>query len=146
MKVALAADHAGYEMKEAVKEHLESSGLEVVDFGTDSAESTDYPDYGAPAARAVASGDAETAILFCGSGQGMAMVANKVRGVRAALAWRPDIAELARQHNNANVLSIPSRFIDDKQAMKIVDAWLASSFDGGRHVPRVNKIMSAEEE
>lgn len=145
MKVALAADHAGYEMKQAVKDYLESAGHEIVDFGTDSAESTDYPDYGAPAARAVASGEADTGILFCGSGQGMAMVANKIRGIRAALVWRPDIAELSRQHNDANILSLPSRFIDNDQAIKIVDAWLGSGFQGGRHAPRVNKIMSAEE-
>ena len=145
MRVALGADHAGYDMKETIKKHLESKGHEVTDFGTDSAESTDYPDYGAPAARAVADGEADVAILFCGSGQGMTMVANKIKGVRAALVWRPDVAELSRQHNDANVLSLPSRFIDEDQAIEIVDVWLGAGFDGGRHTPRVDKTMRTEE-
>jgi ribose 5-phosphate isomerase B len=145
MRVAIGADHAGYEMKEVVKKHLQTQGHEVLDFGTDSATSTDYPDYGAPAARAVAGGDADVGILFCGSGQGMAMVANKIRGVRAALAWRPDVAELSRLHNDANVLSIPSRFVKPDEAVRIVDTWLSTGFEGGRHVPRVDKMMRTEE-
>jgi ribose 5-phosphate isomerase B len=146
MKVALGADHAGFEMKEAVKAHLKATGHEVLDFGTDSAESTDYPDYGAPAARAVAGGEADTGILFCGSGEGMTMVANKVKGIRAALVWEPELARLSRLHNDANVLSLPARFLDDKQAMEIVDTWLSTGFEGGRHVPRVKKMMKTEEE
>ena len=100
MKVSLAADHAGYELKETIKRHLSAAGIEVSDFGTDRGESVDYPDYGRPAAVAVARGAADRGILFCGSGQGMCMVANKVRGVRAALAWTPEIARLSRQHND----------------------------------------------
>jgi ribose 5-phosphate isomerase B len=146
MKIALGADHAGYEMKEAVKAHLKAAGHEVMDFGAGSAESTDYPDYGAPAARAVADGRADTAVLLCGSGEGMVMVANKIRGVRAALAWRPDIAGLSRQHNDANVLSLPARFISTDEALEIVDAWLRNAFEGGRHARRVNKMMEAEGE
>ncbi|MBN2565526.1 MAG: ribose 5-phosphate isomerase B [Candidatus Eisenbacteria bacterium] len=146
MKVAVGADHAGFEMKEAIKSHLKAAGHEVLDFGTDSAESTDYPDYGAPAARSVAKGEAETGILFCGSGEGMTMVANKVKGVRAALVWRPDVARLSRLHNDANVLSLPARFVTVEQATEIVDTWLSTGFEGGRHVPRVKKMMSAEEE
>ena len=146
MRVALGADHAGYEMKEAIKAHLKAGGHKVLDFGTDSAESTDYPDYGAPAARAVADGEADTAVLFCGSGEGMTMVANKVKGVRAALVWQPEVARLSRLHNDANVLSMPARFLTDKQAIEIVDTWLSTAFEGGRHVPRVQKMMKTEEE
>ncbi len=144
MKVSLGADHAGYELKEAVKRHLAATGTDVEDFGTDSQASTDYPDHGAPAARAVARGDADLGILVCGSGQGMCMVGNKVRGVRAALAWNPEVARLSRQHNDANVLCLPARFVDEASALEIVDEWLAASFEGGRHVRRVEKMMNGE--
>jgi ribose 5-phosphate isomerase B len=146
MKISVASDHAGYELKEAVREHLEELGHEVVDFGTDSTESTDYPDYATPAARAVASGQVERGVFVCGSGQGMVMTANKVRGVRAALAWHPEIAKLSRNHNDSNVLALPARFVGIEQALEIVDAWLAAEFEGGRHIPRVEKMMKAEEE
>ncbi len=146
MKISVASDHAGYELKEAVKEHLTAAGHEVVDFGTNSTESTDYPDYAAPAARAVASGEVERGVFVCGSGQGMVMTANKVRGVRAALAWLPEVARLSRQHNDANVLALPARFTGAEQALEIVDAWMDAEFEGGRHIPRVEKMMKAEEE
>lgn len=146
MKLSVASDHAGFELKEAVKKHLSDAGHEVVDFGTDSADSADYPDYGGPAARAVGSGRVERGVLVCGSGQGMVMVANKVRGVRAALAWRADVAVLSRQHNDANVLCLPARFVSVPEGLEIVDAWMAAGFEGGRHVPRVDKIMKTEED
>jgi ribose 5-phosphate isomerase B len=145
MKISVASDHAGFKLKEAVKAHLIEAGHEVVDFGTDSAESADYPDFATPAAQAVASGEVERGVFVCGSGQGMVMTANKVRGVRAALAWEPEIAELSRNHNDANVLALPARFIGEKLALEIVDAWLRAEFEGGRHVPRVAKMMKAEE-
>jgi ribose 5-phosphate isomerase B len=146
MKISVASDHAGFELKEAVKEHLTSLGHDVVDFGTDSTESTDYPDYATPAASAVARGDVERGVFVCGSGQGMVMTANKVRGVRAALAWHPEIAKLSRQHNDANVLALPARFVGIEQALEIVDEWLSAEFEGGRHIPRVEKMMKAEED
>jgi len=146
MKISVASDHAGYELKEAVKAHLNAAGHEVVDFGTDSLESTDYPDYATPAARAVASGAVERGVFVCGSGQGMVMTANKVHGVRAALAWEPEIAKLSRNHNDSNVLALPARFVGEEQALEIVDAWLQAEFEGGRHIPRVRKMMKAEEE
>jgi ribose 5-phosphate isomerase B len=146
VKIALGADHAGFRLKDAVREHLVTAGHETVDYGTASDESTDYPDYGAPAARAVARGEAERGILVCGSGVGMCMVANKVRGVRAALVWHPEIARLSRQHNDANVLCLPARFVGIEQALEIVDAWLATAFEGGRHGRRVEKMMRMEQE
>jgi len=146
MRISVGADHAGFKLKEAVKAHLVAAGHEVKDFGTASDESTDYPDYGDPAARAVARGDADLAVLVCGSGQGMCMVANKVRGVRGALAWHPDIARLSRQHNDANALCLPARFLGIEQALEIVDVWLGTGFEGGRHVRRVDKIMRTERE
>lgn len=145
MKISVASDHAGYELKEAISSHLADAGHEIVDFGTSGTESTDYPDYGAPAARAVASGECERGVLVCGSGQGMVMVANKVRGVRAALAWRPEVARLSRQHNDANVLCLPARFLDIEQGLEIVDEWFAAEFEGGRHVARIEKMMIEEE-
>ena len=146
MKISVASDHAGYELKEAVKRHLTAAGHEVVDFGTSSTASTDYPDYATPAARAVASGEVERGVFVCGSGQGMVMTANKVRGVRAALAWQPDVARLSRQHNDANVLALPARFIGTEEALETVDVWMDTEFEGGRHILRVEKMMKAEEE
>jgi ribose 5-phosphate isomerase B len=145
MKIAMASDHAGFELKEAVKEHLTKAGHDVSDYGATSNESADYPDYGMLAAKAVASGDAERGVLVCGSGQGMVMVANKVHGVRAALAWHPEIAKLSRQHNDANVLALPARFMGIEQALEVVDTWLATEFEGGRHDRRVKKMMDIEE-
>jgi ribose 5-phosphate isomerase B len=146
MKISVASDHAGFEMKEAIKEHLTTLGHDVVDFGADSTESTDYPDYVTPAARAIASGDVDRGVFVCGSGQGMVMTANKVRGVRAALAWHPEIAKLSRQHNDANALALPARFVGIEQALEIVDEWLSAEFEGGRHIQRVEKMMNAEED
>ncbi len=146
MKISLGADHAGYEMKEAIKKHLLEMGEEVEDFGTTSSESTDYPQYGVAASRAVIDGRADRGILFCGSGQGMCMTANKVHGVRAALAWTPEIARLSRRHNDANVLCLPARFMNDQEAIDIVDEWLAAAFEGGRHERRVHEMMDYEKE
>jgi len=144
VRISIGADHAGYALKERIREHLVSAGHEVVDAGTDSDASVDYPDFGAPAARRVATGEADCAVLVCGSGQGMCMTANKVDGVRAALAWTPEIAGLSRNHNNANVLCLPARFVDQETALGIVDAWLQAGFDGGRHERRVEKMMDVE--
>ncbi|MCD4690519.1 ribose 5-phosphate isomerase B [bacterium] len=145
MKIAVGADHAGYELKQVIVEHLTARGYEVVDYGTDTDASTDYPDHGAPAAKAAVSGDADRAILFCGSGQGMCMVANKVRGARAALAWNREIARLSRAHNDANVLCLPGRYVAPDEAVDIVDVWLAEGYEGGRHDRRIAKMMQLEE-
>ncbi len=144
MRISVGSDHAGYRLKERVVEHLESAGHDVVDVGTTSEESTDYPDFAEPAARMVATGETDGAVLVCGSGQGMCMTANKVRGVRAALAWTTEIAKLSRNHNNANALCLPARFVSEEDALAIVDAWLDAGFDGGRHERRVEKMMNIE--
>jgi ribose 5-phosphate isomerase B len=144
MKIAIGADHAGFEEKEKIKPFLDELGIEYEDFGTTSTDSVDYPDYAQKVGRAVAGGEAEEGILFCGSGTGMAIAANKVHGVRAAVAWSPEIASLARQHNNANVLSIPARFISAEDSQKIVKAWFDAKFEGGRHERRVEKISELE--
>lgn len=146
MRISLGADHAGYEMKEAIKRHLRERGDEVEDFGATSAEPTDYPEYGVAASAAVSERAADRGILFCGSGQGMCMTANKVHGIRAALAWTPEIARLSRQHNDANVLCLPARFLSEEQAVRIVDDWLSTEFEGGRHERRVSKMMDYEKE
>lgn len=145
-RIALAADHAGFEEKEKLKSTLSELGIEFDDMGTTSTDSVDYPDYALKAARAVASGDFDQGLLVCGSGTGMAIAANKVHGVRAAVAWSPDIARLARQHNNANILALPARFISDDQTKEIVKAWFEADFEGGRHERRVEKIEKAEDE
>ena len=143
-KIALAADHAGFEEKEKLKSTLRELGVDFIDMGTTSCDSVDYPDYALKAARAVANGEADQGLLVCGSGTGMAIAANKVHGVRAAVAWSPDIARLAREHNDANVLSLPARFLNDEQAKEIVKAWFQADFEGGRHERRVEKIIEAE--
>ncbi|OQX88113.1 ribose 5-phosphate isomerase B [candidate division KSB1 bacterium 4484_87] len=140
MIVAVASDHAGFELKNKIKEHLEKIGLTVEDFGTFKSESVDYPDYGVLAARAVSQQRVDVAIVVCGSGIGMSIVANKVKGVRAALCLTQEMAELSRRHNDANVLALPGRLIDHDEALKIVDVWLKTSFDGGRHLRRISKI------
>ncbi len=145
-RIALAADHAGFEEKEKLKTTLNELGVDFVDMGTNSADSVDYPDYALKVGRAVANGEADQGLLVCGSGTGMAIAANKVHGVRAAVAWSPDIARLAREHNNANVLSLPARFVSDDQAKEILKAWFAADFEGGRHERRVDKIVEAENE
>lgn len=146
MKIALAADHAGYEEKEKIKKTLDEIGVEYDDMGTTSTESVDYPDFAKKAAEAVASGEVEQALLVCGSGTGMAIAANKVPGVRAAVAWNEEIARLAREHNNANVLSLAARYISDEEQAKIVKAFFTTGFDGGRHERRVEKITEIEKE
>lgn len=145
-RIALAADHAGFEEKEKLKTSLTELGIEFVDMGTNSSESVDYPDYALKVGRAVADGEFDQGLLVCGSGTGMAIAANKVHGVRAAVAWSPDIARLAREHNNANVLSLPARFLSDDQAKDILKAWFDADFEGGRHERRVEKIIEAESE
>jgi ribose 5-phosphate isomerase B len=143
-KIALAADHAGFEEKEKLKTTLEELGVEYDDLGTFNADSVDYPDYARKAAEAVARGEYDQGLLVCGSGTGMAIAANKVRGIRAAVAWNEDIARLARQHNDANVLSLAARYTPDEELKKIVKAWFDADFEGGRHERRVEKITDTE--
>jgi ribose 5-phosphate isomerase B len=143
-KIALAADHAGYQEKEKVKATLDKLGIEYVDMGTTSTDSVDYPDYAQKVAEAVSKGEVEQGLLVCGSGTGMAIAANKIKGVRAAVAWSPDIARLARQHNDANVLSLPARFMSDADATEVIKAWFEADFEGGRHERRVEKITKLE--
>ena len=140
MKIALAADHAGFPIKEAVKKYLEDHGHDIHDFGTYSEESMDYPDTAHPAVKSVVAGENETGILVCGSGQGMQLTANRYPQIRAALCWNTEIAALARQHNDANVLAIPGRFVDDETAVSIAETWLKTGFEGGRHQRRIDKI------
>ncbi|MBO4282794.1 MAG: ribose 5-phosphate isomerase B [Bacteroidales bacterium] len=140
--IVIGSDHAGFVLKEALKRHLEEAGWTVRDFGTHSEQSMDYPDVAHPVAQAVQRKETERAVLVCGSGNGVSMVANKYPQVRAALCWRPDLAVLARQHNDANVLSLPARFISEKDAMDCLDAFLQTAFEGGRHEMRVKKISS----
>ena len=140
MKIALAADHAGYAIKEAIKRHLIDNNYQVQDFGTFSEESMDYPDTAHPAAQSVAEGKNDTGILVCGSGQGMQLTANRYPEIRAALCWSAPVAELARKHNDANVLTIPGRFVDEDTAVAITEIWLKTDFEGGRHKRRVDKI------
>jgi ribose 5-phosphate isomerase B len=140
MKIAIAADHAGFEYKEELKSYLEEKGYEVTDYGTNSPESTDYPDYAHPLATAVADRTYPFGISVCGSGQGMCITTNKHAGVRAALVWNEEITALARQHNNANIVCVPARFIDLDYAKKLIDIFLETEFEGGRHERRVGKI------
>ncbi|MDB6175397.1 MAG: rpiB 1 [Chthoniobacteraceae bacterium] len=140
MKISLGSDHAGFGYKERVKALLESLGHEVRDFGTFSDESVDYPAFIRPAAQAVASGDCERGIVFGGSGNGEAIVANKVRGVRCTLCWSLDTARWGREHNDSNVLALGQRTISLEMALDIVRIWLATPFEGGRHVARINQI------
>jgi ribose 5-phosphate isomerase B len=143
--IPIAADHAGFEMKEVLAEHLRRRGFDVQDLGTNSAAPTDYPDFAHPIARDVSSGKVRRGVLLCGSGQGMAMAANRYPHVRAALAWNREIAALASAHNDANILVIPSRCVSDDDARAMLDAWLDTPFEDGRHTPRVKKIDRAEE-
>lgn len=138
-KIAIAADHAGFEYKEIIKKHLEEQ-FEVQDFGTYSTDSVDYPDFVHPAATSVENGENELGILICGSGNGVQITANKHQKIRCALCWMPEIAELARQHNDANMISIPARFIAKEVAIEIVNKFLSTDFEGGRHQNRVDKI------
>ena len=138
--LGIASDHAGFEMKEELKRFLKEKGYEVKDFGTHSPESMDYPDVAHPLAESVEKGEVSQGIALCGSGNGISMTLNKHQGIRAALCWNEELAALARQHNDANVLSLPARFISVELAKRIVEKFLESSFEGGRHLRRVNKI------
>ncbi len=139
-KLAIACDHAGFETKELLVEWLKNKGFTIKDFGTYSAESCDYPDYAHPMASAVEDNKFDLGISLCGSGNGINMVANKHQGIRSALCWKPELAKLARQHNNANICALPARFINLEQAKEIVTAFLTSEFEGGRHKRRIDKI------
>ncbi len=138
--IGLACDHAGYELKQFVKQYLTEKGIPFKDYGTDSTESCDYPDYAHALAKGMEDGAVGTGIAICGSGEGISMTLNKHQTVRAALCWMPEIAHLARQHNNANVLVMPGRFIDNDTAKDILDEFLSTPFEGGRHQRRIDKI------
>ena len=140
IKIAIGSDHAGYSYKEAIKEFLQTKGYETKDFGTFSTESVDYPLYIKPTAVAVSEGHCDFGIVLGGSGNGEAIAANKVTGIRCALCWSDDTARLAKEHNNANMISIGERQIAEEMAIKIVDTWLNSSFEGGRHTKRIEML------
>jgi ribose 5-phosphate isomerase B len=138
--IAISSDHAGFDLKERIKQELKDKQYEVTDYGPSTPERMDYPDAIHPLAKAIESAEIEMGIIMCGSGNGVAMVANKYPNVRAGLAWEPQQAELTRQHNNANILSLPARFISVEDALKCVDKFLNTEFEGGRHENRVKKI------
>ncbi len=140
LSIAIGADHAGFQLKSAIVEYVKSLGHAVKDFGANSEASVDYPDYAHPVANEVESGKANYGILICGSGNGISMAANKHKGIRAAVCWTREIAKLARMHNDANILSLPARFISIEEAKACVDVFLNTAFEGGRHANRVNKI------
>jgi ribose 5-phosphate isomerase B len=140
MNIAIGSDHAGFRYKELIKAHLAAAGHQVQDFGTDSPEAVDYPLFIRPVAEAVARGEFERGIVLGGSGNGEAIVANRVKGVRCALCWNVESAKLGRQHNNANVISLGERMVSEELALAIVDAWLATPFEGGRHQRRIDLI------
>ena len=140
MKIAVASDHGGYKLKEYLKKYLEEKGEEVIDLGTDSEESVDYPVYGKACGEAVVSGKADRGIVCCGTGIGISIAANKVKGVRCALCTDVHMAEMSRKHNNANVLALGGRTTSDEDARKITEAWLETGFEGGRHQRRVNML------
>ncbi len=140
MKISIASDHGGLSLKNALKEYLTKQGHFVVDFGTDTADSCDYPDFIRPAAQAVANGECERGVVVCTTGIGASIVANKVHGVRCALCTNVDMAAMTRHHNDANVLALGQKYVDEATAREIVDTFLSTGFDGGRHINRVNKI------
>ena len=140
MNIAIGSDHAGYELKRAIQDLLESKGHRVSNYGTDTADSVDYPDFAHPLSNAVETGEVDFGILICGSANGMAMSANKHSGIRCAICWEPELASLARQHNDANVLALPARFISEEKAKAIATSFFEASFEGGRHQRRVHKI------
>lgn len=146
MRIAIGSDHAGYEQKERLREHLVAAGHDVTDVGTFSGdESVDYPDYAIAVARSVAAGDTERGVLVCGTGMGMAIAANKVDGVRAVNVTDPEFARLSRQHNDANIVAVSGRFVPVAVNEEIIDEFLATAFEGGRHAGRVGKITGAED-
>ena len=138
--IPIGADHAGFTLKETIIKHLESKGYDVKDFGCFSEVSIDYPDYAHPVAEMVENNSGTIGILICGSGNGINMTANKHQGIRSALCWKKEIAELARQHNNANIITLPARFISEEEAIEMVDVFLDTEFEGGRHQNRIDKI------
>ena len=138
--IAIGGDHAGFEYKTVIADLLRNKGLQVNDFGTNSPDSVDYPDFAHPVAEAVEKGDASLGVLICGSANGVAITANKHQGVRAAICWQTDIARLARQHNNANIICIPARFVSTPEAEEMVNIFLNTEFEAGRHETRVGKI------
>lgn len=138
--VAIGADHAGFEFKTVLRDLLENKGLQVKDFGTYSADSVDYPDFAHPVASSVEQEESGCGILICGSANGVAITANKHKGIRAALCWHTEVARLARQHNNANIICIPARFVSTPEAEEMVNVFLSTTFEGGRHAKRVDKI------
>ncbi|MBQ6457088.1 MAG: ribose 5-phosphate isomerase B [Mogibacterium sp.] len=140
MIIALGCDHAAYELKEAVKAKMESEGHTIIDVGTDSTESVDYPKYGHAVGKAVASGEAERGIAICGSGIGISIACNKVPGIRAALCTSVEMAEMCRRHNNANVVCMGARMISQELAFDIIDTWMTTEFEGGKHLRRINEI------
>lgn len=140
MRIAFASDHAGFALKQELEKYVEQKGYTVKDFGTYSEESCDYPDYAHPAALAVEKGECDFGIAMCGTGNGIQMTLNKHQGIRAALCWQPALATLAKEHNNANFLVLPARFVTLEEAEKIVDAYLEAKFEGGRHQRRIDKI------
>lgn len=140
-KIGICSDHAGYELKELLKPYLTERGFVVVDFGTDSSDSCDYPDFAHPLGYAIDKGELERGVSICGSGNGISMTLNKHQKVRAALCWLPEIAALAMQHNNANVCSLPARFVTEEEAKAILDAYLGATFEGGRHQGRIDKML-----
>ena len=140
LRIAVASDHAGFERKQAVLKYLQKQGIEFKDFGAFSAESSDYPDFAHPLANAVSLGEFDKGITLCGSGNGINMTANKHQGIRSAICWLPEIAKLARLHNDANVCALPARYISDDEAVEIVNTFLSTEFEGGRHIARINKI------
>ena len=140
MKVAIGCDHAGFDYKDTIIRVLKKEGVEVIDKGTYSTDSVDYPDFVHPVADLVESGDADLGVLICGSGNGVSISANKHKGIRAALCWKNEIASLARQHNDANIISIPARFVSAKMARQMVRTFISTEFEGGRHQRRVDKI------
>ncbi|HEY9225711.1 MAG TPA: ribose 5-phosphate isomerase B [Gemmatimonadaceae bacterium] len=143
-RILIASDHAGFELKEKLEHVLEDLGYEVDDLGPDSAESTDYADYAHPLAERVSRGEVKRGVLLCGTGLGMSYAANRHSKVRAAVAWNEEIAKLAREHNDANVLVLPARFVSDEQGIQILKTWLDTAFEGGRHERRVGKIDRRE--
>ena len=145
MRITIGGDHAGYPLKEHLRSHLQELGHEVDDKGTNSEDSVDYPDFARAVAEGVGNGTFELGIVVCGSGNGVNIAANKVRGVRSALAWRPEVGALARRHNNANILALPARFVTMDEATAILDAFLAARFEGGRHQRRVEKIEDSND-
>lgn len=139
-KIGIASDHAGYELKEFLIGYLDTQGFDVHDFGTDSPESTDYPDYAHPLAEAVEKGELPRGLAMCGSGNGINMTLNKHQGIRSALCWTPEIATLARAHNDANICTLPARYLTNDEAVQIVEQFLNTGFEGGRHQRRIDKI------